>query len=237
MESRYQWFRSKHCGTFLLRNSCGAYNLGILGFLVSVMILFLCLVSVALVFAISSVVRAEPVYAILSLMVVFFCVAMVFLLVGAEFVALSLLMLYLGAVLVLFLSVVMMIDRRAMFVAGLAYTKFHWMLSAFMGLFLFLVLAGLANITSHVLEVSMRGAVESFKYVSVDDIGSLLFSDSNVSDVVWVACLLLVAVVGAVLLTHRDRNEVKSQDPRDQVRRSSRVRLCKVSFNSGVSLG
>ncbi|MEO5766283.1 MAG: NADH-quinone oxidoreductase subunit J [Casimicrobiaceae bacterium] len=179
-----------------------------------------------LVFAGLRVVTARnPVHAALWLVLAFFTAAALWLLLQAEFLAIALVLVYVGAVMVLFLFVVMMLDvnfdrMRQNFTSYVP-------LAAIIG---GVVLAEMAL----VITASAIGATDSAPAPPAGSntkaLGRLLYVD-YVYPFEVAAVVLLVAIIAAIALTHRKRRETKYQDPGRQVkvRREDRVRIIKMA--------
>ena len=178
-----------------------------------------------LVFAALRVVSVRnPVHAALWLVLSFFTSAGIWLMLGAEFLAIVLVLVYVGAVMVLFLFVIMMLDVN--FDELRRHFRSYLPVGAAVGALVLLemvlvILAGASaagSPSSAAAPASNTGAL-----------GRLLYVD-YVYPFELAAVLLLVAIVAAIALTHRKRRETKSQDPGEQVkvRREDRVRLIRM---------
>jgi NADH-quinone oxidoreductase subunit J len=174
------------------------------------------------VFAALRVVTARnPVHSALYLVLTFFSAAAIWLLLRAEFLAITLVLVYVGAVMVLFLFVVMMLDvnvdtMRQGFWRNLP-------VAAFVGA---AVVLQLAAVLWH-----QFGAVRSADaprlpadYSNTKALGRLIYTEYVYAFEI-AAVILLVAIVAAIALTLRKRTGVKSQDPSEQVRVRSQDRL------------
>ncbi len=174
------------------------------------------------VFAALRVVTARnPVHAALFLVLTFLSVAGVWLLLGAEFLALTLALVYVGAVMVLILFVVMMLDiqidrLRQGFWA-------HWPVALLVGGLMLLQLG--TAVWYQFSAVVQDGALAGPPGVSNTVLlGRLLFTE-YVYPVQLAALILLVAMVAAIALTLRRRAGVKQQNPGEQVRVRAQDRL------------
>lgn len=182
--------------------------------------------------ALSVVTVGNPVYAALFLVLSFFSAACIWLLMQAEFLAITLILVYVGAVMVLFLFVVMMLDvRTAPLKKG--FTKFLpvGVLVAFaMAAQMFLV------IWTRGLETVQMPAPEPEGYSHIGALGMLLYTEYLFAFEI-AAVLLLVAIIAAIMLTHRRRESTKHQDPSRQVRikRAERVRLVSMAAERPAS--
>jgi len=177
--------------------------------------------SAILVFAALRVITTRnPVHAALWLVLCFFTAAGVWILLKAEFLAIALVLVYVGAVMVLFLFVVMMLDvnfdnLRTNF---RSYVPVAATVGVLVLLEMALVLVG-ARVGGDVAPATMPGS-------NTSALGKLLYVD-YVYPFEIAAVVLLVAIIAAIALTHRKRKESKHQDPGAQVkvRRADRVRL------------
>jgi len=171
----------------------------------------------------------NPVHSVLFLIAAFFNAAALFLLLGAEFLAMILLIVYVGAVAVLFLFVVMMLDidfasLRRGFVTHLPYGG----------------LIGLALIAEIVIAISAAGdasvALPPQQAVSnTEALGRILYTD-YIFFFQTAGLVLLVAMIGAIVLTLRHRPGVKRQSISAQVRRDPKeaVEMLDVKRGEGV---
>jgi NADH-quinone oxidoreductase subunit J len=186
------------------------------------------LFSAVLLFSAFRVITARnPVYAALFLVLAFFQAAAVWMLLKAEFLAISLVLVYVGAVMVLFLFVVMMLDVD---VAALraGFWK-HFPLAAMMGVVIALEMAavlmgGFRPEEPKPLAAVAQAAAQGVQFSNTKELGKLLYS-SYLFPLEIAAVILLVAIVAAIALTLRERKDSRHMDPSDQVRVKSRDRL------------
>ena len=174
-----------------------------------------------LVFAALRVISVRnPVHAALWLVCSFFTAAAIWLLLGAEFLAIVLVLVYVGAVMVLFLFVVMMLDVN--FDSLRKNFRSYIPVGATVGVLVLLEMA-LVVFGSRVGGGAAPPAPEGS---NTRALGRLIYVD-YVYPFEIAAVVLLVAIVAAIALTHRKRRESKYQDPAQQVkvRRQDRVRL------------
>jgi len=169
----------------------------------------------------SVITSRNPVTAALSLVVAFFNAAGIWLLLQAEFLAIALVLVYVGAVMVLFLFVVMMLDINL--------DKLRE------GFWDYLPMAGFIGILMMV-EMVMVFKTKQFNLSPLAEalpnssntelIGITLYSD-YVLPFELASVVLLIAIVSAIALTLRDRKDSKKTNPADQiaVKRKDRVRL------------
>ena len=184
-----------------------------------------------LLFAAFRVITARnPVHAALFLVLAFFQAAAIWILLKAEFLAITLVLVYVGAVMVLFLFVVMMLDINSDSVRK-GFWK-HFPLAGTVG----------AIIALQMSYVLMGGFREPPKGTSIPVTGELALQVSNTKELGKVlytqyvypleiaAVILLVAIIAAIALTLRERKDSKRTNPAEQVRVKSkdRVRLVKM---------
>ena len=164
----------------------------------------------------------NPVHAALFLVLAFFTAAAIWLLLRAEFLAITLLLVYVGAVMVLFLFVVMMLDIH---IERLREGFWRNLPLAIVvgGIMMAEMAAVLAGRTFGVAPTSVPRAAD---YSNTKELGRLLYTDYAFAFEV-AAVILLVAIVAAIALTLRRRKDTRSQDPSQQVRAraADRVRL------------
>jgi NADH-quinone oxidoreductase subunit J len=187
-----------------------------------------------LLFAAFRVITARnPVHAALYLVLAFFQAAAVWILLSAEFLAITLVLVYVGAVMVLFLFVVMMLDVNLDGVRK-GFWK-HFPLAGTVG-------AVIALEMSYVL---MGGFREPPKAASAaGDIGAQLSNTKELGKILYsqyvypleiAAVILLVAIIAAIALTLRERKDSKHQNPADQIRVKSADRLTLVKMKPVVA--
>jgi len=173
-----------------------------------------------LVFAALRVISTRnPVHAALWLVLAFFTASGIWLLLAAEFLAIVLVLVYVGAVMVLFLFVVMMLDVN--FDALRTHFRSYLPVGATVGV---LVLFEMALLLVNATRGS--GTAPQASEPNTRALGRLIYVD-YVYPFEIAAVILLVAIVAAIALTHRRRRETRYQDPGEQVkvRREDRVRI------------
>ncbi|KQW64813.1 NADH-quinone oxidoreductase subunit J [Variovorax sp. Root411] len=182
------------------------------------------LFAVVLLFAAFRVITARnPVYAALYLVLAFFQASAIWLLLRAEFLAISLVLVYVGAVMVLFLFVVMMLDIN---VDGLreGFWK-HFPLAAGVGALIALEMAAVLMGGFRLGEAPRATAGAMGPNTSNTlELGKLLYSE-YLYPLEIAAVILLVAIVAAIALTLRTRKDSKYVNPADQVRVKARDRV------------
>jgi len=171
----------------------------------------------------------NPVYAVLCLILTFFSIACVWVLVGAEFLGVTLVLVYVGAVMVLFLFVVMMldIDTSRMREGWVRYLPVGILVAAFM-LFEMFSLIGIKSRTASVLPVD-NAAAQAADTSNLTWLAHTLFTQFLLP-FEFAAVILTVAVIAAVMLTLRKRTGIKTQDPSAQtrVKAGDRLRMVKM---------
>jgi NADH-quinone oxidoreductase subunit J len=177
--------------------------------------------AVILIFAALRVISTRnPVHAALWLVLCFFTMAGVWILLKAEFLAIALVLVYVGAVMVLFLFVVMMLDVNfdSLRTNFRGYVPVAFIVFALVLLEMTLVIVG-----AHVGGVASAPPIPGS---NTSALGRLIYVD-YVYPFEIAAIVLLVAIIAAIALTHRTRKESKHQDPGAQVkvRREDRVRM------------
>jgi NADH-quinone oxidoreductase subunit J len=164
-----------------------------------------------------TIASSNPVHSVLWLILAFFNAAGLFLLLGAEFLAFLLVIVYVGAVAVLFLFVVMMLDvDAAQMRAGFAKYWFPAMILA--GVLLFEIVAALLAWNEGGITVPRRGATPP-DMSNIEALGSLLYT-RYVFIFEAAGIVLLVAMVGAIVLTNRRRGGLRPQNVRHQIARN-----------------
>ena len=158
----------------------------------------------------------NPVHNVLWLILAFFNAAGLFLLIGAEFLAFLVVIVYVGAVSVLFLFVVMMLDiDAAQMRAGFSRYWFPAMILA--AVLLFEIVVALFAWDAGGLQVARRGATPS-NLSNIEALGGLLYT-RYLFVFEAAGIVLLVAMVGAIVLTNRRRGDLRPQNVRKQIAR------------------
>ncbi|MGB5728507.1 MAG: NADH-quinone oxidoreductase subunit J [Thiogranum sp.] len=181
-----------------------------------------------LVFAATRVITVRnPVHAALHLVLAFFTCAGLWLLLEAEFLAITLVLVYVGAVMVLFLFVVMMLDiNTAPLREGfMRYLPVGLTVAALMILEMYLVLRS-KYFDAESMPAPARHAAD---YSNTRELGRVLYTDYVYAFEI-ASVILVVAIIAAIALTLRKRPETKMQNPAEQVkvRSTDRVRLVKM---------
>ena len=184
--------------------------------------------SAVLLFAAFRVITARTaVYAALYLVLAFFTAACIWMLLRAEFLAIALVLVYVGAVMVLFLFVVMMLDINVD-AMRVGFWK-HFPLAAIVGVVIALemaaVLLGGFNLTKAPPPTEAALKLGNTKMLGIE------MYTTYVYPLQIAAVLLLVAIIAAIALTLRPRKDSKSQSPSEQVRarKADRLRIVKLA--------
>jgi NADH-quinone oxidoreductase subunit J len=180
-------------------------------------IAFYLFAAMVLISGFMTITSRNPVHSVLWLILAFFNAAGLMLLCGAEFIAMLLVIVYVGAVAVLFLFVVMMLDidfseMRAGFV------RYALIGLAFAILLAAEVVIALLGWSAGGLQLDQRIAPTPDKMSNIEAIGRLLYSH-YLFVFEGAGLVLLVAMIGAIVLTHRARGGVKGQKISRQVAR------------------
>jgi NADH-quinone oxidoreductase subunit J len=191
-------------------------------------ILFFIFSTVLVCAALGVILSRNPVYSALLLVLCFFNSAVIWILLDAEFLGIVLVLVYVGAVMVLFLFVVMMLDvnleeLRKEFVG-------YWPLTVAVAGFVVFAIINII-VVKHLGGATFRSAPEIAPgYSNTRDLGTQLFTHYAYPAQI-AAVILLVASVAAIVLTLRPRKNGKVQDIAKQVavRAKDRVRIVKMA--------
>jgi len=177
-----------------------------------------------LLFAAFRVITARsPVYAVLFLVLAFFNAACIWMLLRAEFLAIVLVLVYVGAVMVLFLFVVMMLDVGSEALREGFWT--HFPVAALVGVIIALEMAAVLlpgfRLTDAPIADAAAQKLGNTKLLGIEVYTRYLYP------LQIAAVLLLVAIIAAIALTLRKRKDSKYQNPSEQVkaRAADRVRI------------
>jgi NADH-quinone oxidoreductase subunit J len=209
-------------------------------------ILFYLFSSLLVVSAIGVVSFKNSVYGVLSLIFAFVNASFLFVLLKAEFLAMLLVIVYVGAIAVLFLFVVMMLNAdKILPKQALAKLKpFHFAVLSLVATLFFLELVLAINFAKYNSNRGNLAMLQEYQFpidVNVENtnaIGNILYTDFAVAFQL-VGAILLVAMIGAILLTLKTtRKDLKLQNIFSQVNRSSKdsISLVKVGSGKGIDL-
>jgi len=176
----------------------------------------------------------NPVHSVLWLIFAFINAAGLFILIGAEFIAMTLIIVYVGAVAVLFLFVVMMLDINIMklksnFAASLPVAIFFMVIFA-----IDLIIVINLGISYSDITMSLPQPIENAN--NTFEIGSVLYTDYMLAFQV-AGLALLVAMIGCISITLRHRKNVKKQSQSWQVSRNKNNSLEMKHPKTGEGLG
>ena len=187
-------------------------------------IIFYVFAALTLASALMVITAKNPIQAALSLVLTFFLAAGIWLILEAEFLAITLVLVYVGAVMVLFLFVVMMLDiNMAQLRAGFIRYLPIGLLVAVLLAVLLVMAVGPAHFGLVQFAEPVRHAPD---YSNVRELGRVMYT-VYVYPFEIASVILLVAIIAAITLTHRRRSSTKRQDPVEQikVKRNDRLRI------------
>ncbi len=196
---------------------------------------FYLLASILVLSALMVVFAKNAVHSVLFLILGFFNAAGLFVLLGAEFIAMLLVIAYVGAVAVLFLFVVMMLD------VSVLKSMETWRKHLPLGLFIALIFMAELLIIFQAWEASPHLGVFPLPMVEGDDnvqsIGQVLYTH-YVYPFQLAGLVLLVSMIGAITLTLRTRDGVRRQNPFNQTKRKpdDAMTVVKVKSKEGVNV-
>ena len=192
--------------------------------------------SVILLSALMVISARNPVHSVLFLILAFLNAAGIFVILHAEFLAMILIIVYVGAVAVLFLFVVMMLDIKT------TIEKSNILQYMPIGLFIgFVFIAELVIVLINTkLELSnmqiLSNPLNKFAELSnTKAIGSVLYTD-YILHFQLAGVILLIAMIGSIVLTLRERAGVKRQSVAEQLSRSSKIELVDVKSKEGIDV-
>jgi len=179
--------------------------------------------AILLASALAVITSRNPVHAALFLVLSFFTASAIWLLLRAEFLAITLVLVYVGAVMVLFLFVVMMLDVN--------FDKMRERFRSYIPVALTVGILVLVEILLVLLGGYLGGRTAAppaaaAGYSNTKTLGLQIYTDYAYPFEI-AAMILLVAIIAAIALTHRQRGETKYQNPGAQVRvrRDERLRI------------
>jgi len=189
--------------------------------------IFYFLSSVLLFSALRVITSKNPVYSALFLVLSFFSAAGIWLLLQAEFLAIALVLVYVGAVMVLFLFVIMMLDINLDHMK-----KGFWdylPAASFVAIIMLIEMILVLN-KSYFESLNLFVAPE---ISNTDALGSVLYSDYILPFEI-AAIILLVAIISAITLTLRQTKINKNMNPADQVKvkRNDRIKMINIKSES-----
>ncbi len=183
--------------------------------------------TILLLAAVCVVTMRNPVHSAMFLVLAFFTASGIWMLLRAEFLAIALVLVYVGAVMVLFLFVVMMLDinldriRQGFW----SYLPLGATIGILIAIEMALAIAGPRSLIGSIPAPADPGP----NYSNTHELGLVLYTD-YLYPFELAAVVLLVAMIAAIALTLRKRKDTKYQRPSDQVKASSRDRVRLVSM-------
>ncbi|MEO8015966.1 NADH-quinone oxidoreductase subunit J [Polaromonas sp.] len=190
-----------------------------------------------LLFAAFRVITARnPVHAALFLVLAFFQAAAIWILLKAEFLAITLVLVYVGAVMVLFLFVVMMLDINldSMRKGFWRHFPLAGTVGAVIALEMSYVLMGGFSEPPKGASAPVSGDIAA-QLSNTKELGKVLYSQ-YIYPLEIAAVILLVAIIAAIALTLRERKDSKRTNPSDQVRVKAQDRVRLVKMKSVVAM-
>ncbi len=198
-------------------------------------VLFYLFATVLVVSALRVITARNPVHAVLFLVLAFFNAGGIWLLLDAEFLAIALIMVYVGAVMVLFLFVVMMLDIN---IETMRRGFWNYLpLGGLIGTVLIIEMTAVLGGRYFGLE-SLPNTAAPAGYSNTKELGRILYTD-YAYPFELASVILLVAIIAAVVLTHRQRKDTKSTAVGDQlaVRREDRLRIVSMPSATEAPIG
>lgn len=168
----------------------------------------------------------NPVHATLFLVLTFFFSAIIWMTLEAEFLAITLVLVYVGAVMVLFIFVVMMLDIN---ISTLREGFVHYLpIGIAAAVIMLMIMVQVVSSDIFVYEPLLRKAAD---YSNTEELGRVLYTE-HVFAFELAAVILLVAIIAAISLTMRRRSQTKYQDPSEQIKVKKQDRLRVVKMES-----
>ena len=185
---------------------------------------FYVLAAILLFATVRVITTPNPVHAALHLVLAFFTAAGIWLLLDAEFLAITLVLVYVGAVMVLFLFVVMMLDINID-----KLREGFWDYLPMAGIIGLLMAVEMAMVLGGKYFTAGKAIAKPADYSNTAELGRVLYTD-YLLPFELASVVLLVAIVAAIVLTLRDRKESKSMNPAEQVlaKKADRLRIVKM---------
>ena len=198
-------------------------------------IAFYLLATVAVVSGLLVVTARNPVHSVLWLILSFFSAAGLFVLLGAEFLAMLLVVVYVGAVAVLFLFVVMMLDVDFVRLRE-GYARYLPLAGIVAGVLLAeMIMVSITVVQGGAAKASIAPVVATVDATNVEVIGRVLYTD-YVYFFQAAGIVLLIAMIGAIVLTLRHRPGVRRQDLASQANRERAKAVEVKSVTTGQSV-
>ena len=186
------------------------------------LIIFLIFSALVLISAIGVITVNNPVKSAINLVFTFFSSAVLWLILNAEFLSIILILVYVGAVMVLFLFVVMMLDINIT-QAREGFVKFMPV-----GVLIFFIISGLLSFFFYTqFENTDKNIITTVNLIGDDNtknLGYLLYTEYIIAFEI-AAIILLLGIISAITLTHTKNSHNKYQVPSEQVNVSKKDRL------------
>jgi NADH-quinone oxidoreductase subunit J len=204
------------------------------------MISFLVYFSMAMILFASLMVISSrnPIYSVLFLILTFFCSAGLMVMLEAEYIAMIIIIVYVGAVVILFLFVIMMLDvSNSDFKTSSTKTMPYVVLSAMIFLAVFIYALYKSKVNFEAITLLNNKDAELFEN-SLRYIGTRLYTE-YILEFQIAGVILFLAMIGSITLVHRKSNRlVKKQNITDQIMRSKKesIDLVDVKSRSGVKI-
>ncbi len=191
--------------------------------------------SAVLLFASFRVITAKnPVHAALFLVLAFFQASAIWMLLKAEFLAIALVLVYVGAVMVLFLFVVMMLDINMDKIRDGFWGHFPLAASIGVVIALEMIWVIMGNVRKAEPTQTASAVVQAVgQYSNTKELGKLLYTQ-YLYPVQIAAVILLVAIVAAIALTLRGRKDSKHVAPHDQIKVKAKDRMKLIKMEASV---
>jgi NADH-quinone oxidoreductase subunit J len=195
---------------------------------------------IAIFSAIMVVTSKNTVYSVFYLILDFISISCLFIMIGAEFLGMIMLIVYVGAVAVLFLFVVMMLNvsgtKDKQFKRKISYS--HISFGSLISLIIFLeliIVVGGWKYKPNIVEVS--SIIIDKDFTNTHAIGNVIYTD-YIHLFQLAGLILLVSMIGAIVLTYRKREGIKKQSYFKQISREKKeaVTLVEVESNKGINL-
>ena len=185
--------------------------------------------TVAIIATIMVVISKNTVHSVFFLILDFVTVACLFIMIGAEFLGMIMLIVYVGAVAVLFLFVVMMLNV-AIPVINREFSK-YFSIGGFIATVIFLELLVIIGGWQYKENLTITSSTVS----NTEMLGNILYTD-NIHLFQVAGMILLVSMIGAIVLTYRKREGIKRQNYFTQISRekSTSIELVEVEVGKGI---
>lgn len=185
-----------------------------------------------IVSAVVSVSISVPVYSVLSLICAFVSVACLLFMIGAEYLGATTVIVYVGAVAVLFLFVVMMLDNDKNKDPKIKKNGYKLLVGLVVLYSLYAILMSIKSADVILPSSDYDGSVSENNVLGI---GKILYTEYFLPFQIS-SFILLVAMIGAIVLTLRHKKNVKRQDVAEQIRRSDSVYLVNPKSGKGVKI-